>query len=163
VHRRRHGRCRPVRGRALTATSRASHIFRATLRPKVYRDIEIGGASSLADLARAIVDSFGFEFDHAYGFYSRLTGRYHQSPERYELFADIGDAEPEVKGVQRTPIPRAFPSVGKKMLFIFDYGDHWQFKVELRAYGESTPEKGMARVVKSVGKAPGQYPDPDDE
>src|SRR6185503_15893162 len=93
VHRRRHGRGRPVRGRAVTMpTRRASsagapagrapadrttHVLRASLKPKLYRDVEIDGAASLAALAEAIVVAFEFDFDHAYGFYSTLTGRYH--------------------------------------------------------------------------------------
>ena len=68
----------------------ATHIFRISLRPKLFRDIEIDSRKSLHELASGIVDAFDFDFDHAFGFYSKLTGPYHQSPEKYELFADLG-------------------------------------------------------------------------
>ena len=33
----------------------------------------------------------------------------------------------------------AFPEVGKTMLFLFDYGDEWRFKVELIGLGRKEP------------------------
>ena len=50
-------------------------IFRASLRGRLYRDIELPSSKPLEDLAAAIVNAFGFDFDHAFGFYSKLTGR----------------------------------------------------------------------------------------
>jgi hypothetical protein len=43
----------------------STHIFRAQLRPRVYRDIEIESTKSLYDLAAAIVQAFDFDLDHA--------------------------------------------------------------------------------------------------
>src|SRR3954462_6403109 len=37
-----------------------------------YRDIEISSDSTLEDLASAIVEAFGWDCDHCYGFYSHL-------------------------------------------------------------------------------------------
>ncbi len=51
-----------------------THILRASLRPKLYRDIEIDSGKSLYDLAEGIVGAFDFDLDHAFGFYSKLTG-----------------------------------------------------------------------------------------
>ena len=76
------------------------------------------------DLAAAICAAVNFDFDHAFGFYSTLTSRYFDSPEIYELFVDIGESVGEgAKSVKRTKVAKAFPKVGKKMLFVFDYGD----------------------------------------
>ena len=43
-------------------------IFRASLKPEIYRAFEISATSSLYTLARAIVRFFDFDFDHAFGF-----------------------------------------------------------------------------------------------
>lgn len=48
--------------------------FRVSLEPKVYRDIEIAASATLYKLAEAIVSAFDFDFDHAFGFYDKLTG-----------------------------------------------------------------------------------------
>src|SRR6187397_3024020 len=80
----------------------STRIFRASLRGRLYRDIELPSSGSLEDLAAAIVSAFGFDFDHAFGFYSNLKGDYYRSEERYELFADLGEANEGVGSVRRT-------------------------------------------------------------
>ena len=47
-------------------------VIRASLAPKIYRDLEIAATSTLHALAESIVWSFDFDFDHAFGFYSGL-------------------------------------------------------------------------------------------
>jgi len=93
-----------------------TYIFRVSLKAKIYREIEIEGSGSLANLAEAIIGAFDFDFDHAFGFYSKLTGPYHQSPERYELFADMEDTDSDAGSVERTKVSQAFAKTGKKML-----------------------------------------------
>lgn len=139
-----------------------THVFRTSLSRGVYRDFEILSARKLDDLAEAIIRLFGFDLDgHAFGFYSKLTGRIFDSPIKYELFADMEGSE--VLGVRRTRIVDAFPSVGAKMTFLFDYGDNWQFRIEVIGQNQKEPGVGYPRLLKAVGKAPEQYPDPEDE
>ena len=139
-----------------------THIFRAQLRPRVYRDIEIESTKSLYDLAAAIVQAFDFDFDHAFGFYGKLGRHIFDSPVRYELFADLEGGSSEARSVKRTKVAQAFPTVGTRMQFLFDYGDEWRFQVELIGQGEKAPRARYPKVLKAVGKAPPQYP-PEDE
>jgi hypothetical protein len=136
-----------------------------SLKPKLYRDIEIPSDNMLADLARSIIRSFGFDFDHPYGFYSLLKGNILRSPVKYELFADMDDiGEPSDAGsVERTRIGDVFRRTGGKMTFLFDYGDNWEFLVEL--IGQKGKEHGAKypRVIAKVGKAPEQYPRAEEE
>ena len=138
-------------------------VFRASLTSKIYRDIEITGTGSLYALAKAIVRSFDFDFDHAFGFYSKLKGNIYDSPVRYELFVDIGEGEADARSVKRTRVIKAFPSVGTKMRFLFDYGDEWEFLVELVQRKPKEPKAKLPRLLISAGKAPAQYLDPEDE
>jgi len=136
----------------------STRIFRASLRGRLYRDIELPSSGSLEDLAAAIVSAFGFDFDHAFGFYSNLKGDYYRSEERYELFADLGEEAGEgARSVRRTRLGTAFPEVGKKMLFLFDYGDEWLFTVGLIGLGRRETKAAYSRVVKQAGEAPPQY------
>ena len=220
-----------------------------------YRTIAIESGDSLYSLAEAINDAYGFDFDHAFGFFDNLKNPYN-SRERYELFTDLEEedseegfnplemlpdalsamvpggennpafwvtkaameldqellkqryleatrailreellksipsekhrqvqealslfieqmmpdeedleedlalSEGESKGVKGVSVAEAFPKVGKKLLFLFDYGDEWHFIVELK---ESKTAKGdFPRVVESVGQAPSQYGDEDE-
>ena len=138
-----------------------THVFRASLRPKVYRDFEIPSANNLYDLGGVIVQVFGFDFDHPFGFYSKLSGRVFDSPVKYELFADMGESE--ARSVKRTRIVEAFPTVSAKMTFLFDYGDNWQFRIEVIGQNLKEPGVKYPRLLKTIGAAPEQYPDPDDE
>ena len=138
-------------------------VFRASLTPNVYRAFEIAATSSLYALAQAIVMSFDFDFDHAFGFYSKLKGNIYDSPVQYELFVDMGESESEARSVKRTRVDEAFPSSGTKMRFLFDYGDGWEFRVELVKRKPKEPKVKLPRLLVSAGKAPAQYPDPEDE
>jgi hypothetical protein len=138
-------------------------VFRASLSPKIYRDIEIAGTASLYTLAQVITWSFDFDFDHAFGFYSKLKGNIYDSPVRYELFVDMGEGEGDARNVKRTRAIKAFPSVGAKMRFLFDYGDEWEFLVELVEQKPKEPKVKLPRLLISAGKAPAQYPDLEDE
>jgi hypothetical protein len=136
------------------------HVFRVSLNAKLYRDIQIASSEKLYDLAEVIVGAFGFFFDHPFGFYSLLEGYVLDSPVKYELFADIEDIVPPSDGlsVERTRIADAFPEIGHKMTFLFDYGYGWQFGIEV--IGQGPRKKGVKypRVVKKIGRAPVQYP-----
>jgi Plasmid pRiA4b ORF-3-like protein len=126
--------------------------------PSIYRAIEIDSSKTLYKLAEATVAAFDFYFDHAFGFYSGLTqdDMMDQEP-RYELFADMGDADPGVLSVKKTKVGDAFPAVGHEMLFLFDYGDEWLFQVTLKELGTKIGKTKYPRVVASQGDAPSQY------
>jgi hypothetical protein len=82
---------------------------------------------------------------------------------KYELFADMGEPTEGALGVKRTKIVTAFPTIGYMMTFLFDYGDDWLFKVELRAAGEKVAGLRYPRTVAKHGDAPEQYPALDDD
>jgi hypothetical protein len=79
---------------------------------------------------------------------------------RYELFADL-DGNSEARSVKRTPVAQAFPELGSQMQFLFDYGDNWRFRVKVIGLGEKVPKARYPKILKTVGQAPPQYPDPD--
>ena len=126
-----------------------------------YRTLAIPEGFSLYELAEAIVDSIDFDFDHCFGFYDNIK-KWIDSKEGYELFPDLGD-ESNFPGVKKTPINIAFNEIKKKMLFFYDYGDQWHFIVQLK--GIESPKKGVTYpfVVESVGEAPPQYGEWDEE
>lgn len=48
------------------------------------------------------------------------------------------------------------------MRFLFDYGDEWEFLVELVDRKPKQPKVRLRRLLTSAGEAPVRYPDPDD-
>ncbi len=131
--------------------------FKVYFEEKVYRVIEIPGEKSLYDLAEAIVKAFGFNFDHAFGFYNNIENLY-ESDEVYELFVDMGQSEPGKKGVKDEDVCDVF-ELHKQMIFLFDYGDDWMFLVECKAISDRVSKVRYPKVAQKVGKAPEQYPE----
>lgn len=112
---------------------------------KPFAVFAVDSDQSLSHLAATILLNFGFEMDHCYGFYSD-TRYYTRSAEKYELFADIGEAEGP--GVEHVSIEQVF-SPGRQMLFLFDYGDQWHFIVRLERYEEAVPGQQYPAVLRS--------------
>src|SRR5260370_7344086 len=124
-----------------------NHIFRSSLReqPKIYRDIEIASSLSLYRLAKAIVTAYDFDFDHCFGFYPNTNrAKVLRATPAYELFADIGE-ETDALSVKRTAVAAAFRQPNRTMLFLFDYGDGWLFRLESLRSGTSPTRSAHLR------------------
>lgn len=131
---------------------------------KVLRKIQIAGTKTLYNFAKVIVNAFGFQFDHCFGFYDKFE-RYYDSKKIYELFEDIGEerSKPWAKGVKKVKISQVFKNPGDKMMFLFDYGDCWHFAVELKEIKNAQKLDLKPVMLESIGKAPLQYPPCEDE
>lgn len=141
-----------------------TYIFKTQLfrDKKISREIEIKENASLYELAEAIVGAYDFDFDHAFGFFRKVTEGWNdlEESERYELFADLDPKEAKgAKSVEKTNIGDVWKNIGDKMMFLFDYGDEWRFVVELKAFSEESANTEYPRVIKKVGQAPEQYPE----
>jgi len=151
-----------------------AYIFQVSLDPKnpysrvkekVWRDIAILDSQNLYDFAESIVNAFGFDFDHCFGFFDNLK-RWTEAENKYELFADMPESRaeaPNAKSVKKTKVSQIFNKKGDKMLFLFDYGDNWEFIVELKSIKEPDIKKSYPKLLESYGQAPEQYPEPEDE
>ena len=128
---------------------------------KIIRTIAISGKKSLYQFAGAIVRSFDFFFDHCFAFYGDVNKHpISEQKEIYELFVDIGEepTDPHAKGVKKVKIDKVFITIGKTMLFMFDYGDDWRFSVALKKIRPAFEDEKLPKVENSIGKAPMQYP-----
>jgi hypothetical protein len=129
---------------------------------KIIRRIQIPGSKTLYNLAKVIIDAFDFQFDHCFGFYDNFMDK-RNCRKVFELFVDIGEeARPQAKGVKKTKISQAFDGVGEKLIMLFDYGDGWQFNVELKEIRKDAKGATKPVILESIGKAPLQYPPEDD-
>jgi hypothetical protein len=104
-----------------------------------------------------ILKAVEFDFDHAFEFCDNYKNPL-KSKERYTLFADMEDCEEEDPGVKGTFVSQVF-TAGKRMAFLFDYGDDWRFAVTCTAVRESKGKRRSRKVIMTMGKRPEQYPD----
>jgi hypothetical protein len=106
--------------------------------------------TSLDGLAWAILKAFKLGDDHLYDFrYRDQRGR---SRVYTHPYTDEGPFTPEIT-VGETDL-----GVKSEMLFTFDYGDKWQFKVRLEKVADESSEFAEPKVIESAGTPPEQYP-----
>jgi hypothetical protein len=120
--------------------------------------IAISGLINLYGLAEHIIDTIGFDFDHAFGFYDNRRDPF-DSKEFYTLFADMEDVEDDGEpGVNRTVIEEVFKK-GKRMLFLFDYGDDWHFDITCTQVEPAATKRKVRKILSESGQPLVQYPD----
>ena len=96
----------------------------------------------------AIQEAFEFGDDHLYSFF---MDNKKWSNDRYDSPHDEGPNADEVT------IGELGLYVGKTFLYLFDYGDEWEFKVEVEEINSGNPLPLMPQIVGKRGKAPDQY------
>jgi hypothetical protein len=116
----------------------------------VWRRLAVPPSASLDDLADAILRAFKLDDDHCYDFRyrdKRGKSRVYNDPRSDEgpftLDVAVGEMELALRG---------------EMLFTFDYGDNWQFKLRLEQIESGPDGPRKPKVIESAGKAPPQYP-----
>jgi len=130
---------------------RVELLFGAYAEEECIRVIEIDSSSTLEDLHLAIQDAVDFDNDHLYEFYISRTAR---SRDRRRFDDENGD-------IYDVTLESLYPLEKRKTLFyLFDYGDHWLFKITRSRKKPTEPRKGIAypRVIERVGDSPEQYP-----
>jgi hypothetical protein len=123
-----------------------------------------------------IQEAFNFDADHLYSFF--MSGKawdisdfeyHHPEADGGPSEVDIGTVLPLVRGSKPEPrLPATTVRIEllslkpkQKFLYLFDYGDEWQFEVEFLKEGFS--EKALyPRIIYSRGEAPQQYQDNDE-
>ena len=131
----------------------------------VWRDIEIAGNQTLADLGEAIPIVFDFSDPHLWSFF--MSRKAWDESTEYKLRQDFdpdGRLRPGADEVQIRDVPLPGVTGKKEFLFLFDYGDEWHFGVKLRGKSDRIePNAPYPRVVAEHGEAPPQYPDVEDD
>jgi hypothetical protein len=152
--------------------AKQAYVFSAQLDgwKGVRRKIAIRGDQSLADLHGALRAAFDWDDDHLYSFW--LSGRFwardgseytHPFALESDPFAgwDIPIAKPARKSAEQH-LDRLGLIKGQRIAYLFDFGDEWRVRLTLREI-TAVDRESYPRVLESVGDAPPQYPDYDDE
>lgn len=138
---------------------KGKYIFKVTLKDRyeksakksTWRKIAIHSSQSLEHLHLAIQDSVDFEDDHLYAFY--MDNRRYSD----RCYLDSRGEEPpfaDEKSLEDLNL-----SIGQKFLYIFDFGDNWEFEIELLEIDTKTQKKFKAKLIAEQGESPEQYPD----
>lgn len=129
--------------------------FKISLTPKCYRIIVMHSGVTLEELHLAIQEIFDFDNDHLYAFYlngriSNQAGNTYSDP-RADL--DYNEYSADVLSLGEMGL-----YIGQTMLYLFDFGDDWQFMVEVSGFSASDKKpSGKYELIETVGEAPSQY------
>ena len=134
---------------------KGNYIFKVSLEKTVWRMISIGFNHSLDDLHLAIQDAYDFDNDHLYSFF--MDGKRY-SRDRYES-PNCEDGPYADEAI----IGEIGLYAGQKILYLFDYGDSWEFEVQLLKINEGEEPLKVPQIIDSKGKAPEQYPSWEEE
>ena len=129
-------------------------IFKVYLRT-CWRRIAISSDATLEEFADSIRESVDFDNDHLDVFmYENQYGR------SIEVHHPYSSATPNTDLVEIGSLPLI---IGASMKYIFDFGDNWEFKIELEDIKSDDTRINYAEILESHGKSPEQYPDWNDE
>jgi hypothetical protein len=125
------------------------YILKVSLGRGIWRRIKIAAQHTLLDLHNIIQDVFGFYDDHLYAFYmsnKAWSGDCYNSPQcdtgPYVHEAKIGDLD---------------LYVGKRILYLFDFGDEWHFKILVEEIKENEDKLSKPVLIGEKGESPEQY------
>jgi hypothetical protein len=121
----------------------------------MWRRITIPANCCLDDLSDMILRSVDFDNDHLhcfswksrYGWTVQVNHPYMDEPPFTTEF-DIGSLSLKE---------------GQSMTYVFDFGDHWEFNVQLERVEPTNPKIEHPQILESSGDSPQQYPDWDEE
>jgi hypothetical protein len=138
---------------------RQAYVFDAKLvgHRGVSRTFALAGDQTLELLHVLLRGAFGWDDDHLYSFW--LDGRF------------WGDADSEYtapfeteEGTQTADVPldRLGLEPGRRIAYIFDFGDEWRVDLRVADVRPAGDEK-LPSLLASRGEAPPQYPDYDED
>jgi hypothetical protein len=124
--------------------------------------VALDASSTLEDLHHTIQQAVDFDNDHLYGFLVARTPR-SRDRVRYDIEDEDGRASDAL--FERT-LSNLFPLPnGRKLFYLFDYGDSWVFQISRARAKPYPPEPGTQYpvLIAETGQKPEQYPDLDSD
>jgi hypothetical protein len=113
--------------------------------------VEIDDSTSLEDLHYFIQSAVEFDDDHLYEFFLSNSER-SRNRDLISTYEDSGSVT--LKEV--FPVP-----AGKKLFYLFDYGDNWLFRIALTRKAPFSAVNGVkySNQIQELGERPIQYPE----
>lgn len=140
--------------RSLGAFVDGTYVFKVAMSRDIWRRIEMAANHTLLDLHGAIQRAFKFDDDHLYSFF--MDGK----PWSDDCYCSPMDEKGPCVDEVRIGELELFE--GKRFLYLFDYGDCWQFEVILEKIDSEKKQHKKPQIMKVQGKAPPQYGDFDE-
>lgn len=134
---------------------KGSFVFKVSLGGSVWRKIVLSHEHTLENLHNAVQKAFAFDNDHLYSFF--------MDAKRYSKHAYHSPMVDEGPFTDEVTIGELELYEGQKILYLFDYGDSWQFDVQLLKINLDEIPPKEPNIIETKGEAPRQYGNYDDD
>jgi hypothetical protein len=118
-------------------------------------EIAVADSINLYQLHLIIQKLVKFDDDHMYAFFPNGQETYSNG----NYYSSHAEETGEGKPCDLFNLGHLGLLVGQKMLYLFDYGDNWKFKIDVLGIDPDAKPKQDFELVKSTGKPPKQYED----
>ncbi|MHB1127346.1 MAG: plasmid pRiA4b ORF-3 family protein [Bacillota bacterium] len=132
------------------AKTEGNYSFKVSLDKKTWRRVVLSAHHTLEDLHLIIQEAFEFNDDHLYCFF--MDGK------RWSRNAYYSPGDDQGPYVNKVRIGELGLEPGQEILYLFDYGDEWCFKVRLEDKSEEGPRLLKPVITARAGESPDQYP-----
>lgn len=126
-----------------------TYLIKVSVSRGIWRKIEMAAKHNLHEMHLIIQKAFDFDDDHLYCFF---MDNQKWSYDRYA--SPLDDEGPYADEVT---LGKLGLFSGKTFLYLFDYGDEWNFKVEVEEINPNKPLPLIPQIVAKRGTAPDQY------
>jgi len=122
---------------------------------KFERTIEMRETQTLQGLHNVIIKELRWDDDHLYSFF--MDNKAWSNNKECE-YARPGQEEPLDSNSASIPLNKLGLKPEQKFLYIFDFGDDHQFRIQVKGFGKTTAGKKYPLTAEAKGKAFMQYP-----
>ncbi|HMA82885.1 MAG TPA: plasmid pRiA4b ORF-3 family protein [Candidatus Thermoplasmatota archaeon] len=130
-----------------------TYVFKISLGGDLWRRIKLSSDHTLHDLHRSIQRAFDFDSDHLYSFF--------MDNKAWSKNSFVSPSERCGGGVgpfaDEGYIGKLGLNEGQSILYLFDYGDEWRFRVKLEQIQKEKSKPKNPHIIDLEGKPPSQY------
>jgi hypothetical protein len=109
------------------------------------------GTADLHELAEAVIEAVGFDYDHLYQFAYRDA--YGRGQTVAISFEELEPPYADEVSLGSLPLEE-----GSRFLFVYDFGDWWEFGIEVESIDPASDEEEDVEILETEGERPEQYP-----
>jgi hypothetical protein len=129
---------------------KGTYILKISLSKSIWRIVKLSHKETFHNLHNVIQEAFDFDNDHMYGFYKGASFR---NGKEFYLGNPMGASEEYCE----LCIEEANIIKGQQFAYIFDFGDMWEFKIQVMDFIENEEFDVLPEIIEMKGESPDQY------
>lgn len=131
---------------------KGTYILKVLLDKNLWRIVKLSHKTSLHKFHLIIQKAFEFDNDHMYAFY---TGTSYRNGKEFYCANSLGESE----DYEDLTIEDVELYKGQQFIYLFDFGDKWEFNIQVIDFIEDEEIDFVPQIIDSKGKSPQQYPE----